>query len=112
MSFNPLSLSRRHVLGDLYPNCEHVTDNVPVYMLGEENELVGHAAESLGHYADALTFHLTDDICKRLSAGQYTYEFDLDNMDLQGRVIVRTIFLKARKPYEKPLTRRGPATSG
>ena len=106
MSFNPLSLSRRHVLGDLYANCEPSTENVPVYMLGAENELLGHAAESLGHYADAFTFHLADDICKRLAAGQYTYEFDVDKTGQQGRVIVRTIFLKAGKPYEKPLARR------
>lgn len=111
MSFSPLSLSRRHVLGDLYAKCEPSTENVPVYLLGEENELLGHAAESLGHYADALTFHLADDICKRLSAGQYTYEFDVDNTNQQGRVIIRTIFLKARKPYEKPLLRRRSTTA-
>lgn len=111
MSFSPLSLSRRHVLGDLYAKCEPSTENVPVYLLGEENELLGHAAESLGHYADALTFHLADDICKRLSAGQYMYEFDVDNTNQQGRVIIRTIFLKARKPYEKPLLRRRSTTA-
>lgn len=105
MSFNPLSLSRRNVLGELYGKCEPATENIPVYLLGDENELLGYAAESLGHYADALTFHLADDICKRLSAGQYTYEFDVDNTEKQGRFIIRTIFFKARKPYEKPLVR-------
>lgn len=106
MSYSPLSLSRRHVLGDLYAKCETSTENVPVYLIGEENELLGHATESLGHYADAMTFHLADDICKRLSAGQYTYEFDVDKAEKPGRVIVRTIFLKARKTYEKPIARR------
>lgn len=103
MSFSPLSLSRRHVLGDLYAKCEPVTENVPVYLIGEENELLGYAAESLGHYADAVTFHLSDEVCKRLSAGQYTYEFDLEHPRTSGRVILRTIFLKAPKAYKKPL---------
>lgn len=106
MSFSPLSLSRRQVLGDIYAICEAITENVPVYLLGEENELLGHADQCLGHYADALTFHIPDNICKRLSAGQFTYEFDLDRAPGNGRVIIRTIFLKARKPYEKPLPAR------
>jgi hypothetical protein len=103
MSFSPLSLSRRHVLGDLYAKCQAFADNVPVYLMGEENELLGHADQSLGHYADAVTFHLADDVCKRLSAGQYLYEFDVEKLDDPvGRVCVKAIFLKARKSYEKP----------
>jgi len=111
MSFSPLSLSRRHVFGDLYSRCEPSTEDLPVYLLGDENELLGHAAESPSHYADSITFHLADDICKRLSAGQYTYEFDVDKTEKQGRVIVRTIFLKARKPYEKPIVHRRGTTA-
>lgn len=103
MSFSPLSLSRKHVLGDLYARCDQTTTNVPVYLIAEENELLGYAAESLGHYADAFTFHLSDDVCKRLSAGQYTYEFDLEHARTKGRLILRTIFLKAPKAYKKPL---------
>jgi hypothetical protein len=106
MAFSPLSFSRRHVLGDIYLKCEPLTVDVPVYLMGDENELIGHANESLGHYADALTFHLADDVCKKLSAGQYTYEFDLEHASADGRLILRTIFLKARKAYEKPLPAR------
>lgn len=110
MSFSPLSLSRRYVLGDLYSKCEAFSEEIPVYLIGEENELLGHADQSLGHYADAVTFHLADDVCKRLSSGQYTYEFDLDHSVNSGRVVVRTIFLKPRKAYEKPLPgRRSPS---
>lgn len=104
MSFSPLSLTRRRVLGEIYSRCDSLTENIPVYLIGDENELLGHADESLGHYADAMTFHLADDVCKRLSAGQYTYEFDLAHAGTKGRLILKTIFLKARKAYAKPVT--------
>ena len=29
-----------------------------------------------GKYADAFTFHLSEDVCKRLAGGQFTYSFD------------------------------------
>ena len=103
MTFSPLSLSRRHVLGDLYAKCEAFSGEIPVYLHGEENEKLGFVDQSLGRYADALTFHLTDEVCKRLSAGHYSYEFDLEKSDTTGRVIVRSVFLKAGKPYEKPV---------
>lgn len=103
MAFSPLSLSRRHVLGELYAKCDDITEEVPVFILGDENELIGHVDQGLGHYADALTFHIPDDVCKRLSSGQYTYEFDIDRSSNNGRVTIRTVFLKPRKPYEKPL---------
>ena len=106
MAFSPLSLSRRHVLGELYAKCDELTEEVPVFILGDENELIGHVDQCLGHYADALTFHIPDEVCKRLSAGQYTYEFDVDRSSVKGRVIVRSVFLKPRKPYEKPLPNR------
>jgi hypothetical protein len=106
MAFSPLSISRRRVFGDIYSRCEPFTEEVPVYLLLEENELLGHADQSLGKYADAVTFHLADDVCKRLSSGQYTYEFDLDRSEQNGRVVVKAIFLKERKPYEKPLPAR------
>ena len=104
MSASPLSLSRRHVLGDLYAKCEPLAENVPVYLLGDENELIGFVDQSLGHYADAYTFHLAEDVCKKLSAGQYTYEFDVENAGAGSGVSVRTIYLKARKAYEKPVS--------
>lgn len=110
MSFSPLTISRKHVLGDIYAKCETMTEDVPVYLLGEENELLGHADQSVGKYADAITFHLADDVCKRMSSGQYTYQFDLEHSAQIGRVIIRSIFLKAGKPYEKPLPARRSAS--
>ncbi len=103
MSFSPLSLSRRRVLGELYAKCLPVTEQVQVFLIGDENQLLGFADESLGNYADALTFHLADDVCKRLSAGHYTYEFDLEHSDQQGRLILKAIFLKAPKVYRRPV---------
>jgi hypothetical protein len=103
MSFSPLSISRKHVLGEISARCEVATENIPVYLIGEENELLGHAAEAPSHYADTLIFHLADDVCKRLSAGQYTYEFDLEHTGTEGRLILKTIFLKAPKLYKKPV---------
>lgn len=102
MSFSPLSLSRRHVLGDLYLRCQAFTEQVPVYLIGDENELLGFADQSLGHYADAYTFHLADDVCKKMSAGQYTYEFDVEKSESSNGLHVKTIFLRARQPYKKP----------
>lgn len=106
MSASPLSVARKHVLGDLYAGCEPITEQVPVYFADDQNELLGHVDEALGKYADAFTFHLADDVCKRLSAGQYTYEFDIERSQNSGRVVLRSVFLVARKNYEKPLPAR------
>lgn len=101
-----LSLSRRHVLGELYLKCEALTDEVPVFLQGEENELIGSVDQSLGSYADALTFHLEEAVCKKLASGQYAYEFDLDHGNERGKVILRAVILKERKAYSKPLPSR------
>ena len=117
MTYSPLSLSRRHVLGDLYGRCEPLAERVPVYLAGaEEPELLGHVDQSLGHFADALTFHVADDICKKLSAGHYTYSFDYKFSDpakngARGRVILMSIILTGRKAYQKPVPRTGGRTS-
>src|SRR2546423_13416192 len=106
MSYSPLSLSRRHVLGDLYGRCDALTEGVPVFLAGEEPQLLGHVDEALGHYADAFSFHLADDICKKLSAGQFTYSFEYNYSDplaasSRSRVALTSITLNARKVYEK-----------
>lgn len=111
MTYSPLSLSRRHVLGDLYARCESLTGDVPVYLVGEERELLGHVNEGLGHYADAFCFHLSDEVCKRLSAGHYAYSFECTPTDPQStgsrsRVNLDAITLTAGKPYEKPSQKR------
>lgn len=111
MTFSPLSLSRRHVLGELYARCESLTTDVPVYLSGEDREVLGHVNEGLGHYADAFCFHLADDVCKKLSAGHYAYSFectptDPQNTGSRSRVSIDAITLTAGKPYEKPLAKR------
>jgi hypothetical protein len=112
MTYSPLSLSRRHVLGDLYGRCDPLAESVPVYLAGlEEPELLGHVDQSLGHFADALTFHIADDYCKKLSAGHYTYSFDYKFSDPtkdgpRGRVVLTSIILTGRKGYQKPEPRR------
>ena len=110
MTYSPLSLSRRHILGELYSRCDSLIESVPVYLAGVEPELLGHADECLGHYADAISFHLADDVCKRLSSGQYTYSFDFQysdpsNRDRRSRITLTSITLNARKGYDKPIPR-------
>lgn len=108
MAINILSLSRRHVLGDLYERCDAITAAVPVYLAGAEPTLLGHADESLGHYADAFSFHLDTDSCKKLSAGQYTYTIGYDHTDPKAkgtrrRIRLTSITLKGREGYAKPI---------
>lgn len=107
MSNTPLSLSRRHVLGDLYGRCDSLNESIPVYLAGDEPVLLGHADESLGHYADAFSFHIADEHCKKLSAGQFTYGFEYDYSDPEAtgrssRVKLTSIILTGRKAYQKP----------
>lgn len=108
MSYSPLSLSRRHVLGELYGRCDPIAENVPVYLDGADRELLGQADQCLGHYADAFSFHLPDDYCKKLSAGHFTYSFDYEHAepaDAGGRrrIKINSITLIARKAYQKPI---------
>ena len=109
---NLISMARRHVLGDLYARCEAIK-RVPVYLIvaDQKRELLGHADESLGPYADALSFHIADDFCKRLSSGQYTYSFDYDYVGqakpgINRRIRIKSITLNARKGYPKPEPKR------
>jgi hypothetical protein len=82
MSYSPLAIKRSHVLGDIYKQCDPV-EKIPVYMNDASGELLGHVDESLGHYADAFVFHLSEDVCKKLSSGHYSYSFDYDVINNQ-----------------------------
>lgn len=112
MSQQPLTMSRRHVLGDLYGRCDR-SASVPVYLNDAEGEMLGYADESLGTYADAFTFHIADDLCKKLAAGHFTYSFDFDfagskdaaTAPSRRRIILKSIFLVMRKGYEKPVSK-------
>ncbi len=107
-----LSVSRRHVLGQLYGRCEHL-EAIPVYLEGDEENVIGQVDEGLGIYADAFVFHLEDQLCKRLAAGQYTYSFDYSegNGDQMAANMSRhpikldRIILIPRKGYDKPVPR-------
>jgi hypothetical protein len=103
-------MSRRHVLGDLYARCETLV-SVPVYLDSKEGEMLGYVDQGLGHYADAFSFHLPEDVCKKLSAGYFTFAFDVDYADApktpgrNRRVRLNSISLIARQNYEKPISR-------
>lgn len=105
MSYSPLTLKRRHVLGDLYATCDAVVQ-VPVYENDLDGEVLGYVDEMLGHYRDALSFHLAEDVCKRLASGQYTYSFGYEYSDPEEapgrarRVKLTYICLTSRKPVE------------
>ena len=108
MAYSPLSMTRRHVLGDLYARCDSIK-KVPVYLcdVDKKPELLGYADESLGQYADAFSFHISDDFCKKLSAGQFTYSFDYDllgpaSAGVRRRIRLKSINLNARKGYPRP----------
>ena len=104
MSYSPLTLSRRHVLGDLYALCERLS-RVPVYLNDTSGERLGFMDESQGHYADAFTFHISEENCKKLAAGHYSYAFNYEfasRMDSslpahRRRVRVTSISFVARK---------------
>ena len=77
MDKNLLTLKRRHVLGNLYSKCENI-DSIPVYLDGLSEEPVGFVDESLGRYMDAFSFHLPENICKKLSSNSYVVAVDYD----------------------------------
>src|SRR3954469_18496150 len=99
MPTNTVCLTRRHVLGDLYGRCDAIEDQIPVYLAGEEEPgEVGFVDESLGHYADAFTFHLGDGICKKLAAGYFSYSLDYvfsdaTHTDRRARIKLNSITL-------------------
>ena len=113
MSYSPLTLSRQHVLGSLYGRCDHVTKDVPVYLNDVQGEKLGFVDESLGRYADAFTFHLPEEVCKRLAGGQFIYSFDYHFSEAASharasgnrRIKLVSVFLTMRKGYDKPVAR-------
>ena len=109
MAYSPLTVSRRHVLGDLYGRCERLVQ-VPVYLNDTEGEKLGFVDESQGHYADAYTFHISEENCKKLAGGQllcsFNYDFasrsDSTLADTRRRIKLTCVFLTERKAYTKP----------
>jgi|SRR5690242_3724355 len=110
MVHGPVTLSRRHVLGDLYARCERLV-RIPVYLNDENGERLGFVDESHGIYADAFTFHINEEYCKKLAEGQLLYSF---KYDLAGKaranggsdrrpIKLSSIILTMRKGYTKPV---------
>ncbi|MFN6962474.1 MAG: hypothetical protein ACK4S4_01780 [Pyrinomonadaceae bacterium] len=96
MSLEKLSISRRHVLGDLHGRCDQI-DLVPVFLDTEPDVEVGFADQSLGRYADAFSFHLPADICKKLSSGQFAFSIGyataLPDGSHRGRPRIRLTYI-------------------
>lgn len=104
MSYSPLAIKRRQVLGDIYNRCEKI-ESVPVYMDDVSGELLGHADESLGQYADAFVFHLSETVCKKLSTGHYNFGFNYDILESKigqkGNIKLNYILLVGKKIVQK-----------
>lgn len=99
---NHLAIKRKHVLGDLYNNCE-VSESIPVYLDDKPDEPIGTADSSLGKYVDAFLFHLPEDVCKRLSSGHYQFGLDYDLSDNKNKIKLNHILLIA---YKAPAAKR------
>lgn len=80
MSYSPLAMKRRNILGDLYSQCDTVT-SIPVYLDDKSADPIGFVDESLGRYMDAFLFHLPEDVCKKLSSSSYDIVIDYDFSD-------------------------------
>jgi hypothetical protein len=92
VAYGPIAIKRRHILGDLYSQCES-SGQIPVYIDAVTDDPVGFADESLGAYADAFLFHLPEDVCKRLSSGSYGYGFDYDLTGEKNKIKLNYILL-------------------
>ena len=111
MANAPLTLSRRHVLGDLYAKCDHVT-SVPVFWNDIHGTAVGFVDESAGIYADAFTFHIGEEFCKKLAAGQLLCRFNYEYADdgarkdpkLPRRLRLTSFVLESRQNEKKAAT--------
>lgn len=114
MTYNPLAITRRTILGDLYKQCDPI-NSIPVYLNDASGEPIGTADESLGNYVDAFLFHLPEDVCKKLSTSGYQIAVDYDYLDKsnetsQSRVRLNHIVLIA-KGASIPLPKRNAASS-
>jgi len=110
MSYSPLAIKRSYVLGEIYKQCDPI-ESIPVYMNDQSGELLGYVDESLGHYADAFTFHLSEIVCKQLSSSHFDYAFGFeysektDQTVTKKRIKLNHILLVGKKPlFNKKIT--------
>jgi len=103
MTYNPLTIKRSNVLGDIYKQCDAI-ESIPVYMNEQSGELLGFVKEDMGRYADVFTFHLSETVCKQLSSNNFDFAFDFDYSDKttqtsnKKRIKLNHILLMTKKP--------------
>ena len=108
MSYNLLTMKRRHILGDLYSRCDAI-ETIPVYLDIKSEEPIGFADESLGRYADAFIFHLPDVICKKFSSNGYSVVTDYELAENNGSSKKRyklNHFILVAPPSALPMLKR------
>lgn len=104
MTYNPLTIKRSHVLGNMYKQCDAI-ESIPVYMNDESGELLGFVREDMGRYADVFTFHLSETVCKQLSSNNFEFAFDFDYSEKttqavnKKRIKLNHILLITKKPF-------------
>ena len=110
MTFIPITLARRHVLGKHYNRCDRMTTDVSVYLNDKTGERLGFVDEGSNKYADAFTFHLPEDFCKKLADGHFIYTFEFRSSaslpassSAKRRVKLTSIFLTMRPGRERPV---------
>jgi hypothetical protein len=104
MTYSPLTVKRRNVLGDLCEQCDAI-ESIPVYLNDVSEEPLGFVTEDTGRYVDVFTFYLSETVCKELSSNNYDYAFDFDysektTQDTKKRIRINHIVLVLKK---KPL---------
>jgi hypothetical protein len=117
MKFSPLTIKRNYVLGKIYQQCDGI-ESIPVYMNDQSGELLGFVDESLGHYADAFTFHLSEIVCKQLSASHFDFAFGFEFFEKtdqnvnKKRIKLNHILLVGKKPlFNKKISSKEVALS-
>ena len=100
MSLQTISIARSQVLGNFNSRCDMI-ELIPVYMSEDMETQIGFVDQSLGLYADAFSFHLPPDMCKRLSSGQFSFSFGYEkNRAKEGnqfRIALNCICLTTRE---------------
>ena len=111
-------MSRSRILGDFYARCDRLKDHIAVFLNDAAGEKLGVVDESLGKYADAFTFHLSEENCKMLAGGKYDFTFNYQfaapaavaSPKSKRRIELTSMFLTARETHDKPITTTEPPT--